>query len=90
MSKQTKMNKYNRTGPGANQAVFGAIVEDTGIQESVNKVQKKKATFELDPDLHRRLKLYAVSHDIHMVEVVEEALNNFFGNDENQEKENIG
>jgi len=78
MSEQTKNNKYNRTGPGANQTVFSTIAGNTEIQESVNKVKKKKATFEMDVDLHRQLRRYAADHDTTMITVVEQALNDFF------------
>lgn len=74
MSEQTN-NKYNRTGTGANKAVFSTFTEK---QETVNTVKKKKkATFEMDADLHRRLKRYSADHDIKMVEIVEQALNDF-------------
>lgn len=76
MSKQTKNNKYNRTRPGANQAVFGAIANNTGVQEPV-RTGKKKATFEMDPELHRSLRRYAADHDTTMVTVVEKALNHY-------------
>lgn len=76
MSKQPQKNKYNRTGPGANKAVFSAFAEDTGIQENVN-TSKKKATFEMDATLHRKLKGYAVEHDTTMVTIVEKALNEY-------------
>lgn len=77
MSEQMKNNKYNRTRPGANQAVFGTLANDTGLHKNVN-TGKKKATFEMDPDLHRKLRRFAVDHDTTMVTVVEEALNNYF------------
>lgn len=78
MSEQTRNNKYNRTGPGANQAVFSAFADDTVIQETVNTdKKKKKATFEMDPDLHRRLRRYAADHDTTMVTIVEKALNDY-------------
>lgn len=74
MSKSMK-NKYNRSGAGANKAVFGAITGNTGIQEDANTVRKKKkATFELDPDIHRNLKKYAAEHEVNMVEIVEKAV----------------
>lgn len=63
------------------------------IQQSVNKDKQlpvnekeksvKKATFELDSDLHMNLKIYAASKDKKMVEVVEEALTSFL--QQNQE-----
>ncbi|SET49710.1 hypothetical protein SAMN05421676_105103 [Salinibacillus kushneri] len=75
---ELKKNKYNRTGPGANQSVFGSLVTDTGIQEDVNTVKKKKATFEMDPNLHRELRRFAVEHDTTMVTIVEKALKEYF------------
>lgn len=81
MSEQTKNNKYNRTGPGANKAVFSTIAGNEEIQESVNTVKKKKkATFEMDVDLHRQLRRYAADHDTTMITIVEKALNDFFSN----------
>lgn len=68
-------NKYNRTSTGANKAVFETITRSTDIQEPVyTERKKKKATFELDPDIHRNLKRYAAEHEINMVEIVEQAL----------------
>lgn len=53
MSKQTKNNKYNRAGTGANQAVFGAFVDNTEIQGSVNtNKKKKKASLRWIPNIH--------------------------------------
>lgn len=79
--KQNNKDKYNRTGPGANQTVFTTIAKNTGIQEDVKEVKKKKkATFELDPNLHRKLKMYAANHDTKMVDVVEQALNDYLNN----------
>lgn len=77
MSKQTKSNKYNRTGPGANRNVFDTLADNTGKQETEN-IGKKKATFEMDPDLHRKLRRYAADHDTTMVKVVEKALHDYF------------
>lgn len=77
MSNQAK-NKYNRTGPGANKTVFDTIASNTGIQETVNtEKKKKKATFDMDAELHKRLRMYAADHDKPMVTIVEKALNEF-------------
>jgi predicted HicB family RNase H-like nuclease len=77
MSEQAK-SKYNRTGPGANKSVFDTIASDTGIQENVNTdKKKKKATFDLDADLHKKLRIYAAAQDTTMVTIVEEALNEY-------------
>lgn len=75
MSNQTK-NKYNRTGPGANKSVFDTIASNTGTQGNVNTA-KKKATFDMNAQLHRRLKRYAADHDKTMVTIIEEALNDY-------------
>jgi len=78
MSEQMKNNKYNRTGPGSNQTVFSMIADDKEIQETVNaEKKKKKATFDMDADLHRRLRRYAVDYDTTMITIVEKALNEF-------------
>lgn len=76
MSEQMKNNKYNRTGPGANKAVFSVLADNTGVQGTVN-TDKKKATFEMDADLHRKLRRYAADHDTTMITVVEKALNDY-------------
>ena len=80
MSKSIK-NKYNRTGTGANQSVFGTMSGNTGIQEPVNTV-KKKATFEIDSELHRRLRRHAADHDTTMVMILEKALTNYLDKQE--------
>ena len=41
------------------------------------QVHKKKATFNLDIDLHRRLKVTAAQNDREMVELVEDALTQY-------------
>jgi hypothetical protein len=55
---------------------------DTVLQETVLKpitpaIEKKKATFELDADLHKRLKMYSAEQGKKMVDVVEEALRTY-------------
>lgn len=48
---------------------------DTAIQiPSRTPVIKKKATFNLDPSLHQRLKITAAMHNREMVDIVEDAL----------------
>ena len=48
---------------------------DTVIQKGVNEVKKvKKATFELDSDLHKRLRVFATLNDTTMVDIVEKAI----------------
>lgn len=45
---------------------------NTAIQQKEKKL--KKATFQLDADLHKRLRTFAAMNDTTMVEVVEKAL----------------
>lgn len=40
--------------------------------------KKKKATFDLDPKLHTRLKVFAAQQDLNMVDIVEDALQMYF------------
>jgi hypothetical protein len=57
--------------------IISKLVNDetvnTSIQESVN-TEKKKATFVLDAELHKRLRMFAVENDTTMVDVVEKAI----------------
>lgn len=51
---------------------------DTGIQlPHRGAVLKKKATFNLDPSLHHRLKVTAAMHNREMVDIVEDALKTY-------------
>lgn len=48
---------------------------DTVIQKDSNTAKNiKKATFELDTDLHKRLRVFATLNDTTMVNVVEKAI----------------
>lgn len=59
------------------------IYSSTVLQDYISKTdnspvaKKKKATFELDADLHKRLKMFSAKEDKKMVEVVEESLREF-------------
>ncbi|ACB86482.1 hypothetical protein [Natranaerobius thermophilus] len=54
------------------------IQEYSEEEEGVNNNKtKKKATFELDSDLHTQLKIYAARQNKKMVDVVEEALKEY-------------
>ena len=81
-------NKFNRKPDQAppkkkgNAEVLGKLVNSdtvsTDIQETANTEKKvKKATFELDAALHKRLRMFAVSNDTTMVDVVEKAINEY-------------
>lgn len=51
---------------------------DTVIHKDVNTDKKvKKATFELDADLHKRLRVFATLNDRTMVDVVEKAITDY-------------
>lgn len=61
---------------------------NTKIQETVNTVinkeavpsNKKKATYELDLDLHTELKVFAAKQNVKMVDVVEVAIREYLKN----------
>jgi len=42
-------------------------------------MERKKTTFNLNADLHKRLKVTAAQHGRQMVELVEEALESYLG-----------
>ncbi len=52
----------------------GKPAVSTGSQRNGGTVPKKKATFNLDAALHKRLKVTAAEQEREMVEIVEEAL----------------
>ncbi len=54
---------------------------DTVIHKDVKTDKKvKKATFELDADLHKRLRVFATLNDTTMVDVVEKAITDYLEN----------
>lgn len=82
-------DKYNRPKPNqvpppkkGNSEVISKIVNNetvnTNIQEPVSTERNvKKATFELDADLHKKLRTFAVLNDTTMVDVVEKAIRDY-------------
>lgn len=57
---------------------------DTVIQKDVNTGKNvKKATFELDADLHKRLRVFATLNDTTMVDVVEKAIIDYLDKKDN-------
>lgn len=73
--------KYNRSKveppkkKGSADVVSKVVNGDTVIQENVNTARSvKKATFELDADLHKRMRLFAVENDTTMVDLVTKAV----------------
>ena len=81
-------NKFNRKPDQAppkkkgNVEVISQLVNNdtvnTPIQETVNAEKKvKKATFELDAGLHKKLRMFAVENDTTMVDIVEKAINEY-------------
>lgn len=87
MSKKDKIRGLLERNPGApmkDNPVKQELIQDinTGIQDNVDtekqeSVPKKKATFDLDAELHMRLKIFSASQGKKMVEVVEEALKQY-------------
>lgn len=69
---ESQKNKYTKLGRGANKSVFKTISLNTDRDK-----KKKKATFDMDYDLHHKLRRYAVDNDTTMVTIVEKALNEF-------------
>lgn len=80
-------DKYKRPQPEqgpirkkGNAEVINQIVQqdstaNTVIQENVNTVKKvKKATFQLDADLHKKLRTFAALNDTTMLDIVEQAI----------------
>ncbi len=57
----------------------GKLAVSTGRQRDGGTVLKKKATFNLDAALHKRLKVTAAEQEREMVEIVEEALKGHLG-----------
>lgn len=90
MSIKDKYNKKPTEAPKSrgNRDVVSKLVEqetknidiqnnaNTEIQEPVSK-KVKKATFELDADLHKELKMAAVQEGKTMVDIVERALKEY-------------
>ena len=81
-------NKFNRkpdqTPPKkkGNAEVISQLVNhdtvNTSIQETTDTEKKvKKATFELDAGLHKRLRMFAVENETTMVDIVEKAINEY-------------
>ncbi|WP_046181424.1 hypothetical protein [Domibacillus tundrae] len=91
MSKKNKfsglLGQEENTAKGLKkkEEVLEKLSVNTGIQEPVKKAKKTKATFELDSDLHKKLKMFAAQHDKKMVEVVESALKEYFSSQNNEE-----
>ena len=55
----------------------GKGVRSEAVHTAIQPQEKKKATFNLDAELHRRLKVAAAIHRREMVEMVEEALEDY-------------
>lgn len=87
MSIKDKYNKQPKEAPKSrgNRDVMSKLFHEnanTGIQGSVFTSERKikKATFELDADLHRELKLVAVKEGKTMLQIVEAALKGYLNN----------
>lgn len=67
--------------------MFNNKTVDTDIQETVSTARNvKKATFELDADLHKKLRTFAVLNDTTMVDVVEKALSEYLERMDNKKQ----
>ena len=91
MSIKDKYNHKPATAPkskGSRDIVEKILKNDnqSANMASVESKQKniKKATFELDAKLHKRLRGAAVKHDTTMVEIVEKALKEYLDKLDNQ------
>jgi hypothetical protein len=77
VSKKDKLNSLLEGRTSSTPSAGGTAAKEeivTGIQESVNTVPKKKATFEMNLELHTKLKVFAANKGKPMVDVIEEAL----------------
>lgn len=99
MSIKDKYNHKPTTAPKSkgNRDIMEKILKNdnqpvnTGIQETVftdksetKQKDVKKATFDLDAKLHKRLRSAAVEYETTMVELVEKALNEYLDKLDNQ------
>ena len=67
------ISKIVNNNPTVNTEIQKTV--DTVTQKDVNTGKNvKKATFELDADLHKRLRVFATLNDTTMVNVVEKAI----------------
>lgn len=76
MSKKDRIRSLLERNPGTpakENTVKQELIQDVPIDIQV-PVSKKKATFDLDAELHMRLKIFSATRGKKMVEVVETAL----------------
>lgn len=78
-TKQDKFKDLMRSPSGSNEAKEGMITgpAKTPAEQFVQISGKKKATFELDAELHYWLKIHAVRTNQKMVDVVEDILKQY-------------
>lgn len=67
-------NKYKRTPKEPPQKKNSSEVVSQMVDQKKERKNTKKATFVLDEELHKQLRLYAVMNDTTMVDIVEKAL----------------
>ncbi|MCP3762352.1 hypothetical protein NLX67_08110 [Domibacillus sp. A3M-37] len=65
--------------------VLNSISSNTEIQKTVNTPEKKKVTYELNIELHKKLKLFAAMNDKTMTQVVESAVKKYIEDHKIQE-----
>ena len=71
-------NKYKRQPKEVpqkkgNADIISRLAGNTGTQEPVI-TEKRKATFEMDANLHKRLRMFAAQNDTTMLDVVQAAV----------------
>jgi hemerythrin len=78
-SKQDKFKDLMRSPNGSNETKESMITgpTKTSAEQFVQILGKKKATFELDAELHYWLKIHAVRTNQKMVDVVEDILKQY-------------
>ena len=73
--KATKEEKNEKTKLQANEGENKTMNKVTGeTKEQANEVTRKRASFDVDIEMLKKIKHYAVEHDLKVYEVVEQAL----------------
>lgn len=76
----TKADKFKdlmRSPSGSTETKEELMIPDSPVAQFVQIIGKKKATFELDAELHHWLKIHCVQVNKKMVDVVEEILKQY-------------
>lgn len=73
---KTLMSSPNGAVERKQQMFENAHVSPSAVKETKEETKKKKATFELDSELHQWLKIHAVETNQKMVEIIETLIRN--------------